>query len=167
MKKQLHILQGLIILIIILISGLLAIKFIYNINHEKMDTTYMWNINYDNLKVTEGSKKGNISLENNTLNMSVILEKEKEFYEFTLDVKNEGTLDAELKNINLKIENPKKVLTHKITYQDNTEIKIGDILKSNDNTTIKVRIDYPKQKETIYEKLELKLSLEIEYTAIY
>lgn len=167
MKKQIHILQGLIILIIILIAGLLSIRFIYKINHEKMDTTYMWNINFNNLKITKNSKKGKITLEDNTINLDLTLEKETEFYEFSIDIENSGTLDAKLQELNLQVNNPKNILTYKLTYQNGTEIKKGDILYSNTKESIIVRIDYPKQKEKIYEALKLNLTLSIKYSAIY
>lgn len=166
MKKQLHILQGLIILIIILIASLLSIKFIYKIKHEKLDTTYMWNINFTNLMVSKNSKKGDIKLEDNNINLELILEKENEFFEFTVDIENNGTLNAKLTDFNIIVENPKKILTYKITYIDKTEIKKGDILYSNDKKTILVRIDYPKQNNKIYEALKLKLSFNINYSAI-
>lgn len=167
MKKQIHILEGIIILTIILIAVLLLISFLYHIKHEQMDTTYMWNINFNNLKVTEGSNKGNISLENNNIKLDVLLKKEGEFYEFTLDIENSGTLDAKLEEINLKHNNPKNILKYNITYLDGTPIKKDDILESNSTKTIKLRITYPKLKNKIYDALELKLSLEIKYTAIY
>ena len=63
--------------------------------------------------------------------------------------------------------NPKKILTYTIKYLDNSEIKKGDILESNDKKTIIVRIDYPKQKNKVYDKLELNLSLELQYKALY
>lgn len=167
MKKQIHILEGLMILIIILIAGLLSIKFIYHINHEKVDTAYMWNINFNNLQVTEGSKEGKINLSNNTLTLDVTLEKETEYYEFTLDIENKGTLNAQLKNINLAIDNPKNILTYQLNYLDGSTPKINDIINSNTIQTIIVRIEYPKQTNKIYEALNLSLSLSMEYTAVY
>lgn len=167
MKKQIHILEGIMILTTILISGLLVIKFIYHINHEKMDTTYMWNIKLTNLHVKEGSKEGIISLDNNLLNLKLVLEEENEFYEFTLDIVNEGTLSSELDNINLNVENEKGILTYDIKYIDQTALKKGDILKSNETKTIKIRIDYPKQEEKIYESLKLNMLLELKYKALY
>lgn len=167
MKKQIHILEGIMILTTILISGLLVIKFIYHINHEKMDTTYMWNIKLTNLHVKEGSKEGIISLDNNLLNLKLVLEEENEFYEFTLDIVNEGTLSSELDNINLNVENEQGILTYDIKYIDQTELKKGDIIKSNETKTIKIRIDYPKQEEKIYESLKLNMSLELKYKALY
>lgn len=167
MKKQIHILEGIMILTTILISGLLVIKFIYHINNEKMDTTYMWNIKLTNLHVKEGSKEGIISLDNNLLNLKLVLEEENEFYEFTLDIVNEGTLSSELDNINLNVENEQGILTYDIKYIDQTELKKGDVIKSNETKTIKIRIDYPKQEEKIYESLKLNMSLELKYKALY
>ncbi len=167
MKKQLHILQGLIILIVIFISILLSIKFLYHINNEEMDTSYMWNINFENLKIKDGSKEGNITLKDNNLNLNITLKNETEFYEFTLDIKNSGTLDAELEKLVLNVDNPKNILTYKITYLDGTEVKEGDILNSNSISTIIVRIDYPKQKDKIYDELKLSLTLNMKYRAIH
>lgn len=166
MKKQIHILEGFIILTIILIATLLVIKFIYNINQEELDTSYMWNINFTNLKTTEGSEKGNLTMKDNTLNLDLTFTKEESFYEFSFDIENKGTLDAQLTEANIKINNPKNILTSKIVYLNNEEIKVGDIIPSNAKKTIIVRIEYPKQKDKIHEELTLNLSLNFTYKAI-
>lgn len=167
MKKQIHILQGFIILLTIIISILLLIKFIYEIKHEFIDTTYMWNINLKNIKVKDGSQKGTISLKDNILNLDVTLNKEEEYYEFTFDTCNEGTLDAKIKDIQLIVDNPQNILKYSLSYEDQTPINKGDILYSKESNTILIKITYPKQTNKIYDKLNLKLSLYIEYTALY
>lgn len=167
MSKQLHIIEGFIILIIIFIACLIIIPFIYNIKHEKVDESYMFDINFNNLQIKEGSKEADISLVDNVVNLDVILEKEEDFYEFHLDIANTGTLDAKLISITSDIDNPKGILTYKLTYLDDTEIKLNDIISSKETKTIKVRIEYPKQENKVYEKLELKLSLLLEYQAVY
>ena len=166
MKKQMHILEGFIILIIILICGLFTIKMIYEIKHEQVDTNYIWNIKFENIKVTEGSTKGNVSLKDNNLKMDVTLKKENEFYEFTFDVVNSGALNATLSEYNLKTHNPKDILKYKVTYLDGTEIKENDILNAKDKKTIKVRIEYPAQKTKIYDELKLTLNLKLTYNSI-
>ena len=163
MKKQLHILKGHIILMIILISSLLLISFIYKILQQPVDTSYIWNINITNLKIKDGSKKGNIIVKDNKIELDLTLEKEKEYYEFTFDIENNGTLDALLKEYNLEVNNEKNILTYDICYLDNTKIKEGDILSNKSTKTIKVRIDYPKQEKKIYEKLNIKISLKLKY----
>jgi hypothetical protein len=57
MKKQIHIQKGLLILTAIFICSLFLVMFVYRITHEKVDTSYMWNIKLTNLKVKEGSEK--------------------------------------------------------------------------------------------------------------
>lgn len=167
MKKQIHILEGLLILIVILLLGLLTIKFIYHIRHEEVDTSYMWNINFTNLTVSEGSKKGTINLDNNSINLDVTLSKENEFYEFTIDINNTGSLDAEITKLLIDIDNPDNILEYTITYLNGLSIDEGDTLLSNETKTIKIRIEYPHQNSKIYKALNLKLSLNIEYSPIY
>ncbi len=166
MKKMIHILEGFIILTIIFIGIMLFVKFIYKINHEKIDTSYLLNVKLDNLIIKEGSTSGNLSIEDNTIYLDVTLKKEQEFYEFTFAIENNGTLEIKLEDYNITIENPKNILTYKVTYLDLSEIKKEDIIKSQDKKTIKVRIDYPKQKDKVYEALNLNLSLTFKYSTI-
>ncbi len=165
MKKQIHILEGLFILTIILVCSLLAIKFLYNRNNEKVDTKYLWDVKFTNLKTTEGSKEGTIKLENNQIILEVELEKENEFYEFSIDAENNGNLDAILDKINLNIENEKNILKYYLYYKDKIEIKKGDILKSKTKNTIVLRIEYPKQESKVYDALKISVSLNLKYIA--
>ena len=163
MKKQLHILKGLFIFILIFILSLCLITFAHKILHEKVDTSYMWNINLTNLKISEGSKDGNISLKDNKVELDLTLQKENEFYEFTFDIENKGTLDAILEEYNLVVDNPKNILTYNLTYLNDTPISKGDILNNDSTQTIKVRIDYPEQSNKIYDELNIKISLSLKY----
>lgn len=163
MKKQLHILKGLFILTLIFILSLCLVTFTYKILHENVDTTYMWNINLTNLKIKEGSKKGNISIKDNKVTLDLTLKEENDFYEFTFDIENKGSLDASLDEYKLKVDNPKNIITYKINYLNDTPIKKGDILNNDSTQTIKVRIDYPKQEKKIYEELNIKISLSLKY----
>lgn len=167
MKKQLHILKGLFIITLILIASLLSIKFIYKIDHESLDTDYLWNIKFTNLEIKEGSNQGKIDLVDNNLSLEVELSKEKEFYEFTIDIENSGTLNAKLETINLGIDNPKNILKYQVVYLDGTPLKQGDILASNSTKAIKIRVDYPETKEKVYEKIKLTLTLNMKYIASY
>lgn len=163
MKKQIHIQKGLLILTAIFICSLLLVMFVYRITHEKVDTSYMWNIKLTNLKVKEGSEKADLSLKDNKVNLDLTLKKEKDFYEFYFDIENNGTLDAILKEMDFKVDNPKNIITYKITYLNDQQIKEGDILNNKSTQTIKVRIDYPEQEKKIYEELNIKISLSLKY----
>lgn len=163
MKKQIHILKGLFILTLIFILSLCLITFTHKILHEKVDTTYMWNIKLTNLKIKEGSQKGTISLKDNKVSLDLTLKEEKEFYEFTFDIENKGTLDATLEEYNLKVDNKKNIITYNITYLNDEPIHKGDILNNDSTQTIKVRIDYPEQEKKIYEELNIKITLSLKY----
>lgn len=167
MKKQLHILKGLFILTTIFLASLLFIKFLYKINNEQIDTDYLWNIKFNNIIIEEGSQEGKIDFTDNNLSLEVELSKETEYYEFTIDIENSGTLNAKLDTINLAIDNPKNILKYQVTYLDGTTIKKGDIIESQSKKTIKIRIDYPKTKEKIYDALRLSLTLNMKYIASY
>lgn len=162
MKKQLHILQGIIILLIILIISLLLIKFLYKINNEKIDTTYIWNLSLNNLNI-KGNEKSKTTINDNTITSEIILEKETDYYEYTFDITNKGTKKAKLNSLNIEANNPKNILVYTIKYIDNKEIKVGDIINSNDKKTIKVRVEYPKQKDKIYDEVKLLLNINFEY----
>lgn len=166
MKKQIHILEGLMILTIILIFSLLTINFIYTIRKQVFDSSYIWNINFSNLKVSEGSKEGNISLKDDCVSLQVELAEENEYYEFTLDVSNNGTLDAKVGDINLDVKNDRNILNYSLTYLDDKNIQKNDLLRSGETKTIKLKIYYPVQKEKIYDALNLELSFNLNYISI-
>mgnify|MGYP006916022877 CR=1 FL=1 len=167
MKKQIHILEGILILTFIVIASLLSVIFIYKINHEKVETDYMWNIEFSNLNISEGSQKGTLTLNDNIINLDVSLKDDSEFFEFTIDVTNNGSLKAKIDEININEEKDNEILKYTISYLDDTPLKEGDILNSHTKKTIKIKIYYPKQKDKIYEKLNLKLTFNINYVAIY
>lgn len=167
MKKQIHILEGILILTFIVIASLLSVIFIYKINHEKVETDYMWNIEFSNLNISEGSQKGTLTLNDNIINLDVSLKDDSEYFEFTIDVTNNGSLKAKIDEININEEKDNDILNYTITYLDDTPLKEGDILNSHTKKTIKTKIYYPKQKDKIYEKLNLKLTFTINYVAIY
>lgn len=166
MKKQIHILEGLMILIIVFISFLLLSYFIYHINHEKIDTSYMWNITFNNLQIEDGSK-GNITYTDETLNLEVTLNEFNEYSRFTIDIENNGTIDAILDDYILEVINTKEILKYNVTYANGEEIKENDYLPSNSKRTVLINIYYPELSEKIYPVLELSLSLNMHYIAKY
>ena len=155
-----------LIMIAIFVGGaFLAYKFTNKIHKEKLDTTYMWNVKYQNIKVTEGSKEGETKESKNGISISVTLKDPKEFYEVTFDVENYGSLDAYVNEVISKVNSTDNILTSSISYLDGKEIKKGDKLKSGEKKTIKIRIDYPKQKEKIYKELKLDIEFSIHFKA--
>ena len=167
MQKIIKVIEIVVIILLLSLCCFLLYKFVNRIHNEKIDTTYMWNIKYDNMKVTEGSKEGQLDKKDNKINLNVTLTKPKEFYEVNFDIKNKGTLTAYINKINKKITSTDDILKCEITYLNNTEIKKGDKLLPNQKNTIKIRIEYPDTKTKIYQELQLNLDFKISYKAQY
>lgn len=161
MNKVLKYLESFTIILVIILTILLFVIFNKHIKSENIDTSYMWNIKFDNLSVTKGSIDTDINLEDNNLNLDITL-KEGEFLEFTLDIINDGNLDAIVNNINFNVENKDNVIKYSLSYLDGNTINEGDILKSHNKNTIKVRLEYPNNNK-VKEESNLKLSLNIDY----
>jgi len=167
MKNVLSFLENLLVISLLFVCVLVFIKFVYGINHETIDTKYLWNITYSDIKVTEGSTGGEVKNDPSSMNLSVTLKNEGEFYEFTYKINNNGNLSAQIAKINKIIESKDNVLQATITYEDNSEINEGDIIKAKETRVVKVRIDYPKQEKKIYDELTLNLSFLITFVPYY
>ena len=165
MGKKMKLLK--IVLVIVLFIGCCygLYKFVSRIHNEKVDTSYMWNIKRENIKITEGSKEGKLKDKEDGISLDVTLSKPKEYYEVTFDVVNKGTLTAFVSEITKEIVSTDDILKCQITYWDNSVIKKGDILSPSEKKTIKIRIEYPSTKTKIYKKLQLSLNFKIIYKA--
>ena len=116
-------------------------------NAEVISST--WDIHLENPEVRNGSATsdlptlvgGDLVSFNTTLNLP------GDFYEFTIDVVNNGTIDAMIENV---IKTPeldseqKKYLKYEICYQNGQPITTKQEIKSGSSMPIKVRIEYRK-----------------------
>ena len=171
-------LSTLVVVVATLSIAFAAMSRTLNINGiGKMDTA-SWSVYFDNLgdaKITRGAqevKKPNISTIDNGIleNINVKLSNPKDEISYTVDIVNDGTIDAEItmiKDIELT-EAQKKVFEFKVTYTDTGEVlKDGDVLPAGDRKNITINIkfrdditefDLPSQSQTI------NLSYQITYT---
>ena len=107
----------------------------------------IWDIHYDNVAVSTGSvvaSSFHLDSEKLNINFSIDLPNPGDFYEFTVDVVNDGTLDAEIASI-VKTEFTQEVaeyLDFQVTYADGSAISEGNLLANNTSATYKVRIKY-------------------------
>ena len=106
-----------------------------------------WNINFENIKVRNGSVEATIEpiVENNTINFSFVLDKRGDFYEFTIDVVNSGTLDAMISSIvktQELTEEQKKYLNYTISYDNGDEILEKHSLKKEDFLRLRVKVEF-------------------------
>jgi hypothetical protein len=160
--KRLILMLSLIMLLIISI-GYAALSTELKINGNANIAMMSWNVYFTNLQTTTGSVEPTVAptvsgTSTVSLNYSVTLENPGDFYEFTIDVKNGGTINAKIaedgvvktiKNGTAELtEAQAKLVTYTVAYADGSEIKAGDLLAKNgtannaDTKTIKVRLEF-------------------------
>ena len=172
-----------IILIVVLLLGM-SIGFSYiNETIDEKGVFYVkgntWNIHWDNIVISPGSVKddqvpieAHILGDTTKVEYSVVLHNPGDYYEFTIDSVNDGSMDAMIAKIDTKIyeidgKTEKELpnyLEYEFIYNDGTTIKKNQLLKSKNKETIKVRIKYkediskddlPTTDETIVVKQEI------------
>jgi len=95
--------------------------------------------------VTEEPKRTDDSTPNVvSMTWAVVLKNPGDYYEFTADVKNEGSVNAKLDTVNIVgiTNEQKEYATYDVTYEDGSTISVGDTLAAGATKTIKVRVAY-------------------------
>ncbi len=114
-----------------------------------------WDIHFNNVQVTTGSvslqtgdSAATINPTDNTLvEYTVTLHNPGDFYEFTVDVVNSGTLNGMVDTISSKMNNVTittlpAYMNYSVTYSNDMPIKEKHLLASNQTDTLKVRVEY-------------------------
>ena len=137
--------------VIILFVLLMGVGFAYlsqslKINNTATIAMNAWNVHLENVVVRDGSVAATAPIIGNdkiSVTASVTLSKPLDFYEYSVDVVNEGTLDAKLDTLikTTLTEEQKKYLNYTITYKDHTEIKQNDLLAPGERETIRIVIE--------------------------
>ncbi len=152
MKKR----KETLIMIIIISILLLGIGYAYittnlSINGTADVDSNTWNVYWDNVQVTSGSVSGSQVItaptisNQTTVSFHIRLKEPGELYEFTVDGKNTGTIDAMIDTITTNINNsptPPEYLKYKVTYGNGSPIENNHLLSVNSTQTYKIRIEY-------------------------
>lgn len=147
-KKRLSILALLVILLVMSI-GFAALSSNLNINGTSIINNAKWDVHFENVTPTAGSVTATTApaLDANRLNITyaVTLTKPGDYYEFTVDVKNAGSVDAKLSALPTLggLSNAQDVYTnYTFTHSDGTPIQAGEILAANTAKNFKVRVEF-------------------------
>lgn len=145
------VLSLLALLLLTITIGYAALSTTLNIKGTSKINNASWNVHFDNLAVTSGSvsatKAAAIDSATTTIDYNVELTKPGDFYEFTVDVTNTGTIDAKLGDTPILngVSTEQDVYTnYTVTYSDNTAIKANDKLAAGATKKLKVRVDFDK-----------------------
>ena len=134
-----------------------------------------WDIHFNNIQVNEdsvsigtGDSPATIDPENNCkIDFEVTLSLPGDFYEFTVDVVNAGTIDGmigslttSLKVDNVVVDTVPDYLNYTVTYEDGSEILEIHLLEKNKQETYKVRLEFRTDIEELPETTTISTSLE-------
>ena len=137
-----------------------------------------WDVHFDNIQVNEDSvpigendSQATINPENNCkIDFEVTLSLPGDFYEFTVDVVNEGTIDGMIgtlnKTLTINNETVQEVpdyLNYSITYDDGVEIEENHKVSAGTVETYKVRLEFKTDIEELPQAATIVTSLEPQY----
>ena len=111
-----------------------------------------WNIHWENVQVKTGSVSAStptIDTAKTTVNYSVTFTIPGEYFEFTVDAVNAGTIDGMVSVISNKLDNVEittlpSYLEYKVSYEDGVEIAPNHLLAANSSEKYKVHVGYKK-----------------------
>ena len=130
-----------------------------------------WDIHLDNVKVTSGSVSGtepSITTPT-TATFSINLTTPGDFYEFTIDVVNDGSIDAMIDGVSKTptlTETQAKYLNYIVEYQNGESINTKQLVSKNSYVRLKVRVEYRKD-ITASDLPTTSETLNLAFTVIY
>ena len=138
---------SLLISVFSLTIGYAALSVTLNIQGNAEVVASTWDVYLDNAKVTSGSVSGTVPTITNktTASFSTTLTEPGDFYEFSIDVVNGGTIDAMIESISKTptlTESQSKYLKYIIEYQNGEAITTKQLVNAGSFVRLKVRIEY-------------------------
>ena len=106
-------------------------------------------VNPDSVELSTGNTAASISASTTEVTYAVTLKEPGDFYEFTVDAVNAGTMDAMIDTISSKmggveITTLPTYMEYSVTYNDGVALSPNQYLKAGDTETYKVRIGFKK-----------------------
>ena len=166
MKSKYHKKRDKIILAVILLLcvslGFAFLQANLTINGTAAVPNSSWDIHFNNVQVNSSSVSGaqvsqaaTIGANTTSVSYNVTLSNPGDFYEFTVDAVNNGSIDAMIESVSSKYNNTEittgtvpNCLNYSVTYIDGVAIANNHLLAANTTETYKVRIEF-KDNETL------------------
>ena len=149
-RKTLYLVFSLVLISVFTLSIAYAVLSVtLNIQGNAEVVASSWDIHLDNVKVTSGSASGiDPSITSpTTATFSTTLNMPGDFYEFTIDVVNDGSIDAMIDGVS-KIptltETQAKYLNYIVEYQNGESINTKQLVSKNSFVRLKVRVEFRK-----------------------
>ena len=149
-----------------------ALNAVLTIQGSAQVTSSNWDLHLAKPKVRNGSATTTVPsiITSSTVEFSTTLNMPGDFYEFTVDVVNSGSIDAMIENV---VKTPEltaeqaKFLKYEITYQNRESITTRQLLAKETSMPIKVRVEYRKDlvaSDLPTGQVVLDLAVTLEYT---
>ena len=137
-----------------------------------------WDIHFDNIQVNEnsvsigtGDSPATIDPNNNCkVDFEVTLSLPGDFYEFTVDVVNAGTIDGMIGELNktlivnnTPVANPPDYLNYIVTYSDGMEIENNHKITASTTEVYRVKLEFKSDIEELPEATTITTSLTSQY----
>ena len=106
-----------------------------------------WDIHLENAVVNSNSSITNMPVVNgSTASFSIELNKPGDFYEFTVDIVNAGSIDAVISSISKSglTTDQEKYLNYTITYQNGESVINNQLISANTSQRLLVKVEYRK-----------------------
>ena len=141
---------GFIIMILLIGIGYALLTTNLNITGTTVLKDNRWDIHFENVNVITGSVTAStpsIDQSGTTVSYSVTLDKPGDFFEFTVDAVNDGTLDGMIESFTSKLNGTvittlPNALEYSVTYADGVAIANNQILEADSFESIRIRVGY-------------------------
>lgn len=154
-KSKNVIVAAIILLLLVAITiGYAGLSTTLNINGNTSISKIEWDIHFENIQETDGSVTATTPAaitddKQTVINYGVNFDMPGDYYEFTVDVVNDGTLDAVVTDVvkaglNADTE---KYLNYEVTYLNGNAIAKDQELKAGHQETYKVRVEFDDSSE--------------------
>ena len=145
---------GLLILLCLGVSvGYAFLTTTLNINGAVNVASSRWDVHFENIEVKDGSVTATTAptiTDDTSISFAATLENPGDFYEFTVDVVNDGTYDAMIDSMdftpNLTAEQ-KEYFDYQVTYKGGAVISEKELLAKGTSKTYKVFVQYKKNED--------------------
>lgn len=174
--------QIIIFLLLLVISiGYAVLTTSVNISGVSKIQNPTWDIHFENVVINNNSvtivpenndKAASIDLNDNTkVSFAVTLDKPGDFYEFTVDAVNDGSIDGMVDTVvsllnNQPITTLPNYLNYSVVHDNGTPIEKNHLLAANSSETYKVRVEYSRDignDEVVEEEVNLVFDFTINY----
>ena len=133
----------------VLIPLIMIIFSIFSILSTVNANDLRWDLYFENIEIVDGSVTANqeaaiVGTTRSQITFDVTLRVPGDFYEFTVDAVNNGTVDAMIDEIGINrlTEEQKRYMTYDVTYSDGMRVKENDKLSAGTAEKLRIRVAF-------------------------